>query len=175
MADHRVPSPPDPSPEPSPKKRKKVIPTVDASAKSAELEVAVDVPRYEFANKENFEQPWHLAMWAPNHTEGPTVLINIDSPILQESVTYHLQQYLDVYADEVAETVRRVFGELATCKIAHSQTLKKNITEQDLDKEYRNERALTISLMGLLAEESVIAHRLKKLGSKRINVEKECV
>ena len=32
---------------------------------------------------------------------------------------------------------------------------------------YRNEAALTVSLMGLLAEESLIAQRLGKLGRKK--------
>jgi hypothetical protein len=37
----------------------------------------------------------------------------------------------------------------------------------DLDLTYRNEAALTVSLMGLLAEESLIAQRLGKLGRKK--------
>ena len=35
-----------------------------------------------------------------------------------------------------------------------------------LDLEYRSEQALTIALMGLMAEESLIAQRLGKLGRK---------
>jgi hypothetical protein len=34
--------------------------------------------------------------------------------------------------------------------------------------DYRNEAALTIALMGLLAEESLIAQRLGKLGRKKV-------
>lgn len=36
-----------------------------------------------------------------------------------------------------------------------------------LDKLYRSEEALTLALMGLLAEEAVIAQRLGKLGRKK--------
>lgn len=150
----------------NPKKQKKAIAIAGVGGNAIEQDVPADVPRYEFAHADDFEEPWHLALYAPTHTEGPTVFINIDSPILQESVEYHLKQYPDVYAEEVSETVRRVFGELASCKIAHSQMLKKHIPEQDIDRDYRNEKALTISLMGLLAEESVIAHRLKRLGQR---------
>ena len=39
--------------------------------------------------------------------------------------------------------------------------------EEDLDLTYRNEAALTVSLMGLLAEESLIGQRLGKLGRKK--------
>jgi hypothetical protein len=41
------------------------------------------------------------------------------------------------------------------------------VPEQDLDDIYRSEAALTISLMGLLAEESLISQRLGKLGRKK--------
>lgn len=132
-----------------------------------ERDQPVDVPRFRFAHEDEFEKPWHLALWAPNDPDGPTVLINVDSPILQEVVEYHRVQYPDVYSEEVDKTVRQVFGEVAACKIAHSQKLAKRVTEEELDSEYRSEQALTVGLMGLLAEESVIAQRLGKLGKKK--------
>lgn len=39
--------------------------------------------------------------------------------------------------------------------------------EQDLDERYRSDESLTVSLMGLLAEESLIGQRLGKLGRKK--------
>jgi hypothetical protein len=54
------------------------------------------------------------------------------------------------------------------CKIAHSQKLLAHVAEEDLDAIYRNEAALTVSLMGLMAEESLIAQRLGKLGRKKV-------
>ena len=130
-------------------------------------DVPVDVPRFRFALAEEFEKPFHVAMWAPHDPDGPTVLINIESPVLQEAVEYHQLQYPDVYAEEVAKTVKQVFGEVAACKIAHSQKLAKKVTEEELNREYRSEQALTVGLMGLLAEESVIAQRLGRLGKKK--------
>lgn len=70
-------------------------------------------------------------------------------------------------AEEVGGTVRSVFGEIAACKIAHSQKLAKKVPAEELDRDYRSEQALTIALMGLIAEESVIAQRLAKLGRKK--------
>lgn len=122
----------------------------------------VDVPRYRFARADSFERPWHIALWAPHDAEGPMVLINVESHVLTEIIRYHQEQYPDVYAEEVAETVRRVFGEIAACKIAHSQKLNRLIPEEELDRDYRSEAALTVGLMGLLAEEAVIAQRLSK-------------
>jgi len=38
--------------------------------------------------------------------------------------------------------------------------------EQEVDSNYRTEEALTLALMGLIAEESLISQRLGKLGRK---------
>jgi len=135
--------------------------------KVMEKEAPVDVPRFRLEHAEAFEKPWHLALWAPNDPDGPTVVVNADSPILQEIVEYHQAQYPDVYAEEVGKTVRQVFGEVAACKIAHSQKLARQVVEEELNLQYRTEQALTIALMGLMAEESLIAQRLGKLGRKR--------
>jgi hypothetical protein len=132
-----------------------------------ERDVAVDVPKFRFAGKDEFDHPWHLALWLPNDPDGPTVLMNEDSPILSEAIRHHQEQYPDVFTEEVAKIVRETYGEVAVCKIAHSQKLASQIPEEDLDQIYRSEAALTISLMGLLAEESLIGQRLGKLGRKK--------
>ena len=68
----------------------------------------------------------------------------------------------------IAQTVRRVFGEIAVCKVAHSQKLVGTVPKEELDTYYRSEPALTVALMGLLAEEAVITQRLAvKLGRKK--------
>jgi hypothetical protein len=156
------------------RKRRKIVKVIvvrratpGGTDQGIERDVPVDIPRFRFANSDQFEKPWHLALWAPHDPDGPTVVINVDSPVLQEIVQYHQAQYPDVYVEEVGETVRQVFGEVATCKIAHSQKLAKLVTEEELDRDYRSEAALTVGLMGLLAEESLISQRLGKLGKKK--------
>ncbi|HXG90331.1 MAG TPA: ATP-binding protein [Vicinamibacterales bacterium] len=153
------------------RKSVKVVHGIKASAggsdRAVERESPVDVPKYRFGGADEFEQPWHLALWAPHDPDGPTVVINQDAPILQEVVHFHQEQYPDVYAEEVANTVRQVFGEVASCKIAHSQKLAVKVPEEELDRVYRTEPALTVALMGLIAEESLIAQRLGKLGRKK--------
>lgn len=164
---------PDPKNPRSRRKRRKTIKVVTKRAMEGgeqvgvERDVPVDVPRIRFAHRDEFEKPWHLALWAPQDPEGPSVCINLDSPILQEAVEYHQQQYLDVFAEEVANTVRQVFGEIAACKVAHSQKLARQVPQQALDQDYRSEQALTLALMGLMAEEAVIGQRLIKLGRRR--------
>ena len=128
----------------------------------------VDLPRYRFAPKENFERERHLALWSPSDTEGPTVYLNHDSPVLLEVVKYHQDRYPDAVAEDVAKVVMDVFGEVAVAKLAHSQKLSRLISTEQLDQEYRSEQALTIALMGLIAEESLIVQRLAQdLGRRR--------
>ena len=152
------------------KKTVKVLRTpviVGGPDEGVERRIPVDVPRFRLVGKDEFERPWHVALWAPTAPDGPTVLINTDSPILLEIVQYHQNQYPDVFAEEVQKTVFEGFGEVAACKVAHSQKLLRNIAKEELDKDYRSEQALTIGLMGLLAEESLIAQRLGRLGRKK--------
>jgi hypothetical protein len=141
--------------------------TDGATGEGVEREIAVDVPKFRFVGKDEFDHPWHLALWAPNDPDGPTVLINEDSPFLIEAIRYHQEQYPEIYASEVAKIVRTTYGEVAVCKVAHSQKLIAQIPEEELDLTYRSEAALTVSLMGLIAEESLIAQRLGKLGRKK--------
>jgi hypothetical protein len=155
------------------RKRSKTIKVLQRPAviggpdQGVERDAPVDVPQYRLATADEFDKPWHIALWAPHDPDGPTVLINVDSPVLQEIVDYHQMQYPDIYAEEVAKTVRQVFGEVAACKIAHSQKLAKKVSEEELDRDYRSEPALTVGLMGLMAEETVISQRLGRLGKKK--------
>jgi hypothetical protein len=131
--------------------------------------VPVDVPKYRFGTPEEFQEPWHIALWAPHDVDGPYVVINSQSPVLAEMIKYHRDRYSDVHADEVTRIILKTFGELASCKIAHTQKLTKYITEQEVDDKFRTEEALTISLMSLLAEDSLINQRLARLGPKKLS------
>jgi hypothetical protein len=131
---------------------------------AVERDVIVDVPKYRYGNKDDFEQPWHLALW---DDASNTVVLNPEAPVLLESIKYHQAQYADVYLEEVQKTVMSVFGEVAVAKIAHSQKLRKLVSDEELREDYRNEKVLTVALMGLLAEESLIAQRLGRLGKKK--------
>jgi hypothetical protein len=138
-----------------------------AGIQTVEKEVPVDGPRYAFTGKEDFTSELHLALWAPHDTSGPTVYLNREAPVLLEAIKYHQDQYPDVHAEEIGEAVMAVYGEIASAKIAHSQKLASRIPLQELDADYRSEKALTIALMGLLAEEAVISQRLGRFGQKK--------
>jgi Histidine kinase-, DNA gyrase B-, and HSP90-like ATPase len=146
----------------------------NGTEEGVELNRELDIPRFVLTDpsKTAFEKPWHLALWQRREpTSGhPTVFINIASPILEQVVQYHAAHYAPHLTDEVRKTIHKVFGEVAACKIAHAQKLTigpDGITTQDLDEDYLSEGALTIGLMGLIAEESLIGQRLGQLGPKR--------
>ena len=117
--------------------------------------------------KEDFENELHIAQWSPHDPEGPTVILNMEAPVILEAIGHHQEQYPDIYAEEIMITVKNVYGEIAAAKIAHSQKLAARIPEQELDADYRSEKALTVALMGLMAEDTVISQRLGRLGRKK--------
>jgi hypothetical protein len=152
------------------RKRSKVVRQLVAKANprgdgvAVERTVIVDVPRYRWGNKEDFEQSWHMALWDEANN---TVVLNKDAPVVLESIKFHQDQYAEVFAEDVQKTIMAVFGEVAVAKVAHSQKLRGQVSDEELRDDYRNEKALTIALMGLLAEESLIAQRLGKFGRKK--------
>lgn len=66
----------------------------------------------------------------PNDPERPTVLMNWQGPLLLEAIKHHRQQYREVFAVAVEKIVIDTYGEVAVCKIAHSQKL----TTKDLSE-----------------------------------------
>jgi len=154
-------------------KKKRVFPDRHGATFGIPKESYADIPKYVWKGKEEFEKPYHLALWAPNDPEGPTVLLNRDSEIIEEQIRHFQDQYPPAMAEDVQNVVLEAYGEIATCKIAHSQKLKKLISKEQLDEEYRTEAALTMSLLGLIAEEHVIWRKLQDIGKRLMLIQHE--
>ena len=113
-----------------------------------------------------------LAGWSPNdpeHSEG-VVLLNVEHPVMVEEITHWQAQYPDHYADEIADDVIDVYGQLAVAKVAHSEHLKGVMPSTTVEDELRSEAALTMSLLGLMAEEAILATRIGGKYRKRKGV-----
>jgi hypothetical protein len=110
-----------------------------------------------------------LAAWQPNDPEYPegVVLLNVEHAVLVEQIEFFQAQYPDHYADEIAANVIAAYGEIAVAKVAHSEHLKGMHPSYVIENEFRSGPALTMSLLGLVSEEAVIAPRLGRLGVKR--------
>ncbi len=131
--------------------------------------VGISIPTYRSAKTEELE-PGMLAAWlphAPEHPEG-VVLINPDHPVLKQQIDYWTSQYADHLAHDITKEVIDVYGQNAVAKVAHSEKLKGILPTEVVENELRSDHALTMGLLGLMAEESLIAARVgAKFGKKR--------
>jgi hypothetical protein len=103
-----------------------------------------------------------LAAWQPHdpqYKEG-AVLINVEHEVLREQITSWQSRYPDHYAEEIEKEVIDVYGQIAVSKIAHSEYLKGIVASHVVEKELRSDAALTMALLGLMAEEAVLATRI---------------
>lgn len=119
------------------------------------------LPTYRYAKAEEME-PGMLAAWQahdPEHPEG-VVLLNGDHPVIKNQIRYWTDQYADHLAPDVEREVLSVYGQIAVAKVAHSERLKGVIPSAIIDRDLRSDAALTMSLLGLVAEEQVVAARL---------------
>jgi hypothetical protein len=132
--------------------------------------VASGVPSYVAVHKDEFDEEWHLAAWAPKYADHPegAVLLNIDHPVIEGQITYWQSQYPSSFAESIRDEIIKVYGELSVAKVAHSEQLKSVVPAIAIDEKFRSEESLTMALLGLMAEESLIDQRLHgKVGRRR--------
>ncbi len=111
-----------------------------------------------------------LAAWQPNdpiYRETGAVLINGDHPVLTEQVEHWQALFADVHAEDIRKEVIAAYGEIAVSKVAHSEQLKGLLPSKVVDTDLRSEAALTTALLGLIAEDSLIAPRVGGKFSKK--------
>jgi hypothetical protein len=110
-----------------------------------------------------------LAVWQSHDPEYPegVVLINADHPVLQQVIEHWRRQYVSHHGDEIARDVIDVYGQSAVAKVAHSEHLKSILPVDTVEKDLRSDAALTMSLLGLIAEDHVIATRIGGKYTKR--------
>jgi|SRR5579862_3865776 len=130
--------------------------------------VAGAIPHYRRVTAEDVD-PGMIAAWQPNDPEFSegVVLLNVEHPVIVEQIEHFQAQYPDHYSEEVADNVISAYGEIAVAKIAHSEHLKGMHLTSTIERDFRSGAALTMSLLGLLSEEAVIAPRLGRFGVKR--------
>ncbi|MEK6328318.1 MAG: hypothetical protein AABM66_12470 [Actinomycetota bacterium] len=131
------------------------------SRSATKVNAAGGLPNYHLVGADEVG-PGMLASWVPNDPTEPNgvVKINVEHPVLMEEVEHWQAQYPDNLADEVRIEVLNTYGEIAVAKVAHSEHLKGSIPSKQIEDELRSEAALSMSLLGLMAEEAVIAPRI---------------
>lgn len=132
------------------------------------VRLGVGIPSFKITSAEELE-PGMLAAWAPHypgHPEG-VVLLNGTHPVLKQQVDYWRAQYADHLGESVEKVVLEVYGQVAVAKVAHSEKLKGILPSDVVEKELRSEQALTMGLLGLMAEEALISQKLGAIFGKR--------
>jgi hypothetical protein len=146
-----------------------VLGVAPGGAPAMKARAGVNIPTYRTARPEELEAGM-LAAWAPHDPEHPegVVLLNTSHPVLEQQVKYWRERYASHHAVEVEREVIDVYGQVAVAKVAHSERLRGILPSETVDKELRSEAALTMALLGLIAEEQLIASRLgARLGRKK--------
>jgi hypothetical protein len=110
-----------------------------------------------------------LAAWSPHDPMCPegVVLINYEHPVLQSVIEYWQSQFADHHTEAVRKDVIDIYGQVAVSKIAHSEHLKGQLPSKVVETDLRSEAALTMALLGLMAEDHLIATRLGGKYNKR--------
>jgi hypothetical protein len=130
-------------------------------APARKARVAGGVPTYLPVKASQIEEGM-LAVYNPNDPDYPSgvVFINVEHPVLEGEIRYWQSRYADQYAEPIAREVIDVYGQIAVAKVAHSEHLKGVLPSAVVDNELRSPAALTMSLLGLVSEEAIIATRI---------------
>lgn len=111
-----------------------------------------------------------MAVWQPHdptHPEG-VVLINIDHVVITGQIAYWQERFAAHHGETVAEEVIAVYGECAVAMVAHSAHMTTLLPTHVIEERFRSDEALTMGLLGLMAQEAILTRRLPmKLGKAR--------
>jgi len=146
------------------------IGTLPGTIPASRTRVAGGIPTYKISRAADMgEEAAMIAVWMKNHPDHPegAVLLNGDHPMLEAEVHRWQSMYADHLTEQVKNEVLAVYGEIAVAKIAHSEHLQGLLTAHQIEKELRSPAALTMSLLGLMAEEAVISTRIGGKFGKR--------
>lgn len=136
---------------------------------ATERRVSGGLPDYAPKGKEDFDDPWVLASWTePNASNNflGCVLINRDHPVIQAHISETQRQFADQYADDVAEEVVRVYGELAVAHVAHSERMRALMSDAEIAS-LRSDMALTMALLGMWQIDAILLPRVSGKMAKR--------
>jgi Histidine kinase-, DNA gyrase B-, and HSP90-like ATPase len=113
------------------------------------------LPGFRLVGGEEFDDGI-LARWAPNDPEHPegVIFINADHLVIEELSKYWGDRYPT--APPLKWDIAHVYGQVAVAKIAHSEQMKRLISVDKVEDEMRTDLALTMSLLGLYSEDSLI-------------------
>ena len=128
------------------------------------------LPNWEWTDQREVEDGM-AAVWCPIHPlhKNGVVLMNREFPPFVELKRYWIDRYPNHLAEEVGRTIEGVYGEVMVARIAHSEELRSDPRwgGSKVESELRSPAALTMAALGLIAEDHLVAQRLRaRLGAK---------
>jgi hypothetical protein len=127
------------------------------------------LPYCEVRPSEDFEDPAYLAVWQPKDPRyrSGIILLNRDHPILKQQLDFYRLCFAEVDPIAVEREVLTAYKEVVIAKVAHSEHLRALLPSAIIDTEMRSPAGLTMALIGLIAEDSLIGTRIGQLLKRR--------
>lgn len=131
--------------------------------------VTAGLPTYSYVSEDDLADRGMIAAWQGPSKEFPNgrVLIDKTHPVIRGQVEYWQSQYPRAVAEQVEQIILDVYGDVSVAKVSHVLALTGSVIPEDSAEKMLENPALTVSLLGLVSEDSVISPRLGGLGAKR--------
>ena len=153
---------------------KKILPESEGKTPTIDVKANQSFPVPVNLGSDCVDKIFHVCAYAEHYTFtdghiGPAVLMNTESPIIVEAIKYHQESHHESFHDEIKKIVLTSYGALACCKVAHALKFTKYMSRENIKEMYLTEEALTLSLLGLAAEDAFIAPKLGMCGPKTLS------
>ncbi len=130
------------------------------------------VPQYDWTTLSNIdESAMFAAVWSPPSASHPGGLVQLarDFPSFVEVRKFWRDQYPDHLGEQIDAVIEAVYGEGMVARIAHSEAFVSQSSwgRTRVELELRSPSALTMAVLGLVNEDSLISSRLAGLGVRR--------
>jgi hypothetical protein len=178
---HPIPCAPKPAlPTPRPRLYKPVKPSdkprfalAGKAGNAKKTMIKGGLPDFEITRDENAVESGMLAAYTRPNADKPTGLVTIygEHPVLRHIVETYQAQYAPHLADDVRNVIEDVYGQVAVAKVAHSEEMRGLVDRAVIDEQMRSPEALTMALLGLMAEDCLIRQKLSKALGKRRKLE----
>lgn len=142
-------------------------PVVQGAVQAVKASTTASLPEFRICNMADMDEPNMLCEYVnTNAAEVCHVRINQEHPAIKEVIKTWQDAYPAQIATQVAQEVVTVYGEVAVSKVAHLAHYRGVYTPAVIN-EMLKPAALTLAMLGLMAEDSIIATRLGGKHGKR--------
>ena len=173
------PTPPRP-PRPDGTKRKRSrkrgklnVASIGSIHAAREAKLTGDLPRCRKTTDPEAIEQGMIAAYQGSSADCPGGLVTfyVAHPLIEQEIGYWQSLYSDHQADDVRKEVIEAYSEVLIARIAHSEDMRAFIDGKMVDDDtvgMRSPAALSLSLLGMIAEEALIGPRLaQRIGRRR--------